>query len=261
LSDVFLVSPNLGWAVGKGGLIRTTDGGGSWSVQPSDGFGLFADIEFRYYPIGWIISGDVGTTGKLIRTTDGGNNWLELTSISLPSGDPMIQFTSPDVGWIMVGNSTISGKQALYRTSNGGEDWQLLLSNSSDTTFESMSFVSDSVGWVSTFPSSIVFHTTDGGTSWERKPTPWSFTRIFFLDNTCGWGGDVFGDIYSTTDAGITWDAQFSPLTLPVWGLHFVDKNSGWAFNGLGNIVHTPNGGTSFVTESGSERGAPTGTI
>jgi photosystem II stability/assembly factor-like uncharacterized protein len=261
LSDVFFVSPDLGWAVGKGGLIHTTDGGESWSVQSTHDFGLFADIEFTHYPIGWIISGDVGTPGKLIKTTDGGNNWLELTNISLPFGNPMIQFTSADVGWIMIGNSTISGEQALYRTTSGGEVWQLLLSNSSDTTYESMSFVNDSVGWVSTFPSSIVFHTTDAGTSWERYPTPWSLTSVFFLDETHGFGGDVFGEIYRTNDAGRTWEPQLSPLTLPITGLHFADESTGWAFNGLGNIVHTSNGGTSFVDESVFRPTVPRGVV
>jgi photosystem II stability/assembly factor-like uncharacterized protein len=257
LSDINFLDFNLGWMVGRTGVFKTTDGGESWSQQPTPVSSPWRDIDFTNYPIGWIVGGYDGTGGKIVKTTDGGNQWIEVTSVILPAGVPSIQFTSKNVGWISTGNATSSGNQSLYRTSDGGNMWQLLLAHGSDSTYMSMSFVSDSVGWISTFPAMAVLHTTNAGTNWQRHSTPASLTSIQFINSRDGWGGATTGEVFRTTDGGITWKGLSCPMTGSVEKISFVGQSNGWAISWGGIIVHTTNGGSTFVENADQKEASP----
>jgi len=248
LGSIYFINDVEGWVVGEAGtILKTTNAGNNWNFSTSPTSTPIDDIDFTNYPIGWIVAGDAFTPGKLFITSNGGTNWSEVASISLPPGGYEIQFTSDVVGWIMSGNPTISGLQRLYRTTDGGNNWDILLSNNSDTTFLSMYFLNDSTGWISTFPAQKIFHTINRGTSWERFEAPAIFNSIYFSDSLKGWGGASTGEIYLTTDGGINWVAQNSPMDNPIKKLFFHGENYGWAVGFLGNIIHTFNGGVSFM--------------
>jgi photosystem II stability/assembly factor-like uncharacterized protein len=247
LREIYFRNELMGWSLGnEGTIINTTNGGGNWNINNSPTLLPLYDINFDNYPFGWIVGGDVLSPGQLFKTTNGGSTWNTETSITLPPADNYeLQFTSNDIGWIMVGNSTIGGLQRLYRTSDGGDNWDILLSNNSDTTFRVMYFINDSTGWISTYQK--IFHTTDGGIGWERFEVPSILRSIYFSDSLKGWGGAISGEIYITIDGGISWEAQHSPMDNPINKLFFYGDNYGWAVGFQGNIIHTSNGGVSFV--------------
>jgi photosystem II stability/assembly factor-like uncharacterized protein len=248
LGNIVFINDLEGWTVGDDGIIlKTSNGGVNWITNSSPTSLHLNDIDFNNYPIGWIIGGDALTPGQLFKTTNGGNSWNTVISISLPAGEYDIQFTSSEIGWIMSGNPTINGLQRLYRTTDEGENWDIILSNNSDTTFQAMYFLDDSNGWLSTFPALKIFHTNDGGSIWERFEAPSVLRSIYFTDSLKGWGGATTGEIYSTTDGGRNWKAQNSPMENPIDKLFFYGDNYGWAIGYLGNIIHTSNGGVSFV--------------
>ncbi len=72
---------------------------------------------------------------------------------------------------------------------------------------------------------------------------------ISFTDSLHGWmvvtpgGGDwVFK---KTIDGGLTWTGDSYGVG-PLHAIHFIDNNNGWAVGWNGNILHTPDGGTSL---------------
>jgi photosystem II stability/assembly factor-like uncharacterized protein len=68
---------NTGWAVGDAGkIIRTTNGGTSWTTQTSTTTQTLYGVSFADASNGWA----VGKAGTILRTTDGGATWAAETS-------------------------------------------------------------------------------------------------------------------------------------------------------------------------------------
>lgn len=247
LADVFFIDAARGWAVGGGGtILRTTDGGTSWFQQSTPIVRGWADIELGQQPIGWIVGYDILSDSRLLKTTDGGETWNLENSFVAPPGATQVQFTSPDIGWIMVGSAISGSMQVVYRTINGGASWSSVLTNNADTMLSSISFVDDSVGWVSTVEYTIL-RTTDAGISWQGFPTPEFFRKVFFKNLMNGWAASSSGEIYSSNDGGQTWIPQLSGVGGPLYDILFVDSSLGWAIGVDGTIIHTTNGGTTYV--------------
>ena len=79
LLSIHFVNANTGFAVGgsddKGTVLKTIDGGNSWSVIFSG-----ADILFSVYFTSPTNGYAVGQGGTIIKTTDGGDNWTKIES-------------------------------------------------------------------------------------------------------------------------------------------------------------------------------------
>src|SRR5438874_3398628 len=78
LRGASFVDANIGTVVGEyGTIVRTTDGGNSWTVQASDTTQALWAVSFADANNGTA----VGEGGTIVRTTDGGDHWA-----SQPSG-------------------------------------------------------------------------------------------------------------------------------------------------------------------------------
>lgn len=80
LNAVTFVDPLNGWAVGepvdkKGVILRTTDGGVSWSPQRSGTACRLNAVYFLDGKHGWV----AGSNGTILTTTDGGEEWVHIT--------------------------------------------------------------------------------------------------------------------------------------------------------------------------------------
>jgi hypothetical protein len=102
----------------------------------------------------------------------------------------------------------------LVQSQDGGQRWTkvnlTLPAELADVIdFNTLHFVGD-FGWVAGRPGSVVFHTWDGGMSWQALNT-----------------------------------GQSAPLH----GIHFVNEKRGWAVGALGTILHTLDGGRSWKVQ------------
>lgn len=92
----------VGWAVGRGAVFRTVNGGRSWQRQrsgvPTDLF----DVKFVSAGEGWA----VGAEGTVLHTRDGGINWLSERSPT-PHRLERIYFTDRNHGWAVGFGGTI----------------------------------------------------------------------------------------------------------------------------------------------------------
>ena len=74
LTEVYFVDTNTGWISGSGGLIiKSTDGGSTWSNQTSNTFQTLWALYFIDQNTGWVI----GDGGIIKKTTNGGINWSD----------------------------------------------------------------------------------------------------------------------------------------------------------------------------------------
>ena len=110
LSAVCFINENSGWAVGNAGtILRTTNGGNTWSSQSSGTINRLYSVSFTDSNNGTAVGGN----GTIVRTTDAGNTWT-IQSSGTSRDLYAVSFTDSNSGTAVGGNGTI------LRTNNGG---------------------------------------------------------------------------------------------------------------------------------------------
>jgi photosystem II stability/assembly factor-like uncharacterized protein len=149
-------------------------------------------------------------------------------------------FTSPGNGW-MSGDSANMAR--LYHSSDSGNTW---ISSELDILnlnfLGDIYFLNDLSGWVIGYyngdpgtgiDSTFIIRTTDGGNSWQKNYLEANILNsVYFTDNMNGWVGGYYNYIGKTSDGGMTWVEQETPV-LGEWyqveDVYFTDLNHGWA--------------------------------
>ncbi len=126
-------------ACGLGWVIRSADGGGTWSrASVSDDF--FTDIHFPTAQTGYIC----GSSGTLLKTTDGGATWQTIRKggATKPKRQPFqaLWFEDEQRGWL-AGDGGL-----LWRTTDGGSTWAVIEQADSDVDFMDV-FARQGKGW------------------------------------------------------------------------------------------------------------------
>ncbi|HMD90619.1 MAG TPA: YCF48-related protein [Anaerolineaceae bacterium] len=183
----------------------------------------------------------------------------------------------------------------IVRTTNGGRAWQDVtppqgayihsgfFALDSDNAWASPKSwcganIGDCQGADQTVNAAIVWHTTDGGQSWQSSQAfslvtpsgsdPMAYwPHLFFIDSQTGWNitwvsasqnGQIFQELFKTSDGGATWQLQAGEAELQksftggVGSFVFIDAQTGWAVeNGsAGNPVRinkTTDGGQTWT--------------
>jgi photosystem II stability/assembly factor-like uncharacterized protein len=65
------------------------------------------------------------------------------------------------------------------------------------------------------------------------------------------WGGTNTGSIYFSSDEGLTWTDQASPLASAIYSIHFVDENYGMAVGAANVFAYTTDGGEHWTAGTG----------
>jgi photosystem II stability/assembly factor-like uncharacterized protein len=272
LYRVRFVDPENGWISGQEGLIlHTTDGGKTWQRQKSGTSVYLFSLSFIDRKRGWA----VGDKSILLQTTDGGANWSlhKITTAAqkevsaeeaIASADPVlydVQFLDANTGWI-VGEF---GK--IYHTTDGGQTWseqQLSLIGAEVVdaldlpTFFGVHFADARNGLASGLDGKIA-RTNDAGTSWKFEKMKLDYPIVdplympaLFLDGS-GWATGAAGEVVHLDAAGGEW--QRAPLGMEVitWlrGMHWLDHDNAWIVGGLGLILHTKDGGKTWIPSLG----------
>ncbi len=127
LRDVFFLNHDLGWAVGDHGtILRTDDGGRSWSLVPAGVSCSLRSIQFVDELNGWAAGGRAlplvdRTHAVLLRTQDGGRSWKSMDGTMLPA-IRQLKMTDAQNGWAW-GAPTQLFPNGIFVTSDGGRSW------------------------------------------------------------------------------------------------------------------------------------------
>jgi photosystem II stability/assembly factor-like uncharacterized protein len=112
-------------------------------------------------------------------------------------------------------------------------------------------FVSDDEGWiVSNYPDPIIYHTTDGGATFEVQTTQYTCNAIHMLNANEGYAGGASGFIYKTTDGGEHWNfygttvSNLADISFPPNG------DTGYCCGINGNIWSIDNTGVTKMTSN-----------
>lgn len=197
LEAIYFADENHGWIVGghytvsgwpyrftaHGYVLRSTDGGNSWSRSSSISRAP-SDIHFVDELHGWLVASYIDNTTyqtvpKIYYSSDGGGSWRS-QSIPVSTGDlEAVTFVDANTGWLVGDNGVI------LHTINGGAVWSQQESGVT-SSLDAVQFVSPTTGWI----VSPILHTTDGGETWTSQTTEpgcSGFFDLHFVDIDHGW--------------------------------------------------------------------------
>jgi photosystem II stability/assembly factor-like uncharacterized protein len=245
-SSISVVSPKVVYVAGDmpvgkatdtesriGVVVKTTDGGESWSESAIQAPGMqiptLNSIHFVNSDVGWVVGADSARGGVLLKTVDGGQSWtaLRMPQKQVPTS---VFFIDADNGWIGGASPPPDDEEGT-----GGP--------------------------------SVILATTDGGRTWnDQIHLSVSVYDIFFLDKMNGWASGSKGTIYHTNDAGLTWNSQRTDIEMGdsivvpgsegakqfrILSIQFTDPEHGFAAaaaeeEDTGRMLGTQNGGATW---------------
>lgn len=155
--NLYFFDDNTGWAVGDLGLIvKTTDGGNTWTPQTSGTSKYLNNTFFTSSTTGFI----VGDSNIVLKTTNGGTTWSAASSPSnLYFND--VLFTSSSNGWI------VGSDGGVFKTTDGGATWTAVNIGSTDMLW-GIRFRNATEGWIYGF-NGTMYYTNNGGSTWVKQ--------------------------------------------------------------------------------------------
>ena len=263
LRGVYFLDESIGWVVGReerpfvggsvGVLLFTRNGGLRWQRLLDNSLPGLNAVRFADRNTGLLLGDGVDPfSSGLFRTTDGGKSWKPVAGTRTPawtSGD----FQDGKTG-ILAGPM---GKLATLRNDTWAYAEHEVLAGRS---IGAVRILRDRV--VAAGEGGLVLTSTSGGAAWgfaDVKMPPGArscvdFQAIAALDE-CAWiAGRPGSVILATTDGGATWTPRPTGQPLPIRGLHFIDKKTGWAVGAAGLVLRTEDGGVTWSSTGETKR-------
>ena len=264
-----------GWAIGRSELeqqdllwtkvlLHTTDGGQTWRRERLPGGQwpyTLADVCFIDAEHGWLLV-TTDYSAYLLRTRDGGATW-EFQAPETFANLGGITFTDRQHGWAV-------GRWNVFTTADGGATWTIAYHDTDMTHgFTTVTVLGDS-GWVTGHDNTyapILLTSTDGGKSWAPVESPPDLVCApSFVSATEGWGisSILTQGIVHTTDGGVTWHSQYTPLysdaydfkQLLAQSIAAADGQHAWTVGAGGALLRTTDGGTWAPVSSSAAAGS-----
>ncbi len=206
------------------GLLRTGDGGRSWAPVPGEVSG--------YWQAAWLASPQQAVladqTGRLAVLQQG---------VLRPSDAPgfglrRVQAIADDGQ----GTLWLAGSGGLLaRSTDQGRSWQVVSLGRLGPVAAQMDFLALAARgpklWLAGSPGTVVFHSPDGGRSWQLWPTGVSVPihALSFTDSGRGWAVGALGTVLSTPEGGRSWQVQRSGgKRAALWGAWLTAEAVPW---------------------------------
>jgi photosystem II stability/assembly factor-like uncharacterized protein len=209
LSAVTFTSAERGFAVGDWQMLRTEDGGLTWSDVTEKiaggGVQLLADIHFATPLVGFA----AGRGEHIMRTSDGGASWVPV-SIGPERAVRAVGFASSEVG------VAVGAFDSVLRTVDGGLSWASVAVPTTEW-LNAVSFA-DPLNGVAVGNYGTVLRTSDAGATWQLVQAPMPdqnhLLQVVFADGRNGLAVGIGSTVLRTRDAGQTWTPD--PVGRPV---------------------------------------------
>jgi photosystem II stability/assembly factor-like uncharacterized protein len=248
LNSIYFTDNNTGYICGGsrfaiGVVIRTTDGGKTWSASDSVlGNALYT---MTFFSAQEALLG--GFYGSLAYTDDSARTF----SIRKLDPDQQVQhlsFYDRQHGVAACGLGYQRGE--VYNTLNGGSNWTLAYSDSLHS-FIGSEYIDDTTIVVCGYGTVLRSH--DSGTSYTVVKENGDFYQNVVFIGSIGYAVGYQGEIIKSTDRGLTWNAVrsgngFFSTPTHLIGVDFIDENNGYAVGESGLMIHTGDGGMSWQT-------------
>jgi photosystem II stability/assembly factor-like uncharacterized protein len=267
---------NTGFAVGStltfggdGIVLKTTDGGSTWSKISADTIPGLKAVCFTSVDVGYA----GGYQNFLMKTTDGGSTWTKIVidsklwyfnNIEFWDSDngivvsyPSVIYRTSDAGmtWgpcfglkhsvedLCYADATtlflVGGDERIYKSTNSGFFWHEIDSGAALHTYLGVEFYNINYGIVTGEDGKIVV-TTNGGIDWTVSNAGGTgLMRAAYIFNEQN--SYVVGtpeQIYRTTNGGISWISDFSGSNnVALYKIKFTENNIGLICGSGGKLL------------------------
>jgi photosystem II stability/assembly factor-like uncharacterized protein len=235
LDSLYFTDPGTGYAAGGTSLMKTIDGGFTWSRQgavlsPSSLASVSCADALRC----------VATTRdghRLVRTADGGANWYSVS----PATRALRAAGFTAAGHVVAvgdsGTSVVSYDGGLTFTAVGGD---------LGASFTTLRAGSPAIAYAFGKAGALA-RTSDGGRDWASlaPPSPGRLLDVSFPTADTGFALDAGGQLFRTDDAGASWRLLDTGTFLPLRGLAAVNERR-VLLVGTRGIRRSVDGGSSF---------------
>jgi photosystem II stability/assembly factor-like uncharacterized protein len=268
LQALHAVNDKVVWAAGNNGVVlRTADGGTTWSRLPAPGGDSlqYRDVHAASETEAWVLSIGNGSASRIYHTTDAGATWaLQFINRDTTAFFDCLSMNAHGHGVVFGDASTTpDGRRTnILRTENGGQSWTLLAPTAAPAPLQDEGAFAasgqcvvhgdSSTVYIATgAPGARLFRSRNDGKTWAVENTPFvrgtaaGLTGMAFQTAQSGIvvGADInklrtdtsVAVVGVTTDGGRTWEMRKRP---PVAGA-------------LAGIVWVPGAGSLTAVVSG----------
>ncbi|MBK6964269.1 MAG: T9SS type A sorting domain-containing protein [Bacteroidales bacterium] len=219
---------SIGYAVGYDGIIKTSDGGQTWStIYTTGGYNGLYSVFCHSVDSVTVVGGN----GLIINTIDGGTNWD-----TIPSG------TNQNLYCLFAGNQDaqfIVGGYGTVLRKNSNENTWMPLSHGILKDLSTICFTDESNGYCLVSEDGFL-KTTDAGLTWSYNNIGDSYYWLSSLRasskttlHVLGAGTAYFPHdsvfIFKSTDAGESWNITYWDMEKQLISLFFLDSLNGFA--------------------------------
>lgn len=214
----------VGRVRGPAFFIRTTDAGQTWVSKDMSAYAAgLIDVHFfdpnRGFAVGLTNVNHEQSSGIVLYTDDGGATWEErFRTTRTGEWNWKISFPTPEVGYASLQRNSQSPIYFLKST-DGGATWEEKLFQQAYYFVQGIGFVNEREGWIGGNSTSPVYHTTDGGETWQPDDLVSRLNRMRFLSDTLGYavGSTV---IKYTLPSSVRNEEREAPVTFRVDAPH-----------------------------------------
>jgi photosystem II stability/assembly factor-like uncharacterized protein len=254
MKTVKAVSAAISWiGGGSGTVLRTTDGGATWTSvgrSPISATANIISITALDQNTAFVTNSPDST--NIYRTTNGGTSWQRVY-VDGSTGAFIDAVHMYDANNGIALGDPVGGKWVVLKTSNGGASWARVATEPTQVGAEA--------GWINSFHvvgtthiwfgtnASRVYRSTDAGATWSSSPTTaLNSYALWFNSTQFGVAGFSDGSAARTTDGGATWNAVTISGTGTILGVGGAGLLDFWIPKG--NIIYrSSNRGATWSAE------------
>ena len=267
----FFLNPNTGWVCGDSGkVVKTTNGGFSWTLHRANTVHSFNDVFFLNENTGWAVGGTQNFIGfcytMSAKTFDGGITWSVSEGMNYYNILSFIYFQNINTGFLLIGGSS-GGGYAGYelQTTNGGVNWtgppdyvqfNYLRKDRNGVLLREYQRWSDA-GYTS--DSVFIQASTDNGLSWitKSKFNGYGIMGIDLVDeNNFSFAVRTLTPPYQysllrSSNGGLNWFSIPSQTGAGLGQIYFYSPSIGWCTSN-NNLYKTTNAGYNWTNQMSS---------
>jgi len=244
LNSITFVNSKLGFAAGnKGIILKTNDGGETWTVSDTSTNVILYKIDFINDETGIA----VGEKGTILLTNNGGQSWNKIIANSFGS---LFDFQFIEGTSVVV---AVGANGTIIRSEDGGSTWKRLASPVNKLLY-SVKFINENSGFAVGWDGEVL-ETINRGRTWSVLPkfTTNYLRSVDFINEDIGFIVGGGGEIYKTTNGGSSWKQIPSNTISGLLKIKFIDSKNGFILGNKGELLTTSDAGEHWSeTSSGT---------